>query len=215
MEKITCDVIQDILPLYCDGVCSEDSRELVERHLESCAECSKLLGKMKQECAFSDEKEQVQEAIVKDMAAAWKKSIRKSFCYGVLIVLCICGILTGGYVALTRLIMVTIPADKLEIVVEEVTEQYVALSFRSIDGKKVLHMSSEATADGKCYITIKRGAIAVENGGGQDWRGVLAVSRIRRLSSEESVPITEIYYGTGKDSILIWRAGDSLFPSLQ
>ena len=37
MEKITCDVIQDILPLYCDDVCSKDSRELVEKHLEDCA----------------------------------------------------------------------------------------------------------------------------------------------------------------------------------
>ena len=57
MEKITCDVIQDILPLYCDDVCSKDSRELVEKHLEDCAGCSELLGKLKQECSFSNEKE--------------------------------------------------------------------------------------------------------------------------------------------------------------
>ena len=29
MEKITCEVIADLLPLYCDEVCSQDSRRLV------------------------------------------------------------------------------------------------------------------------------------------------------------------------------------------
>lgn len=210
MEKITCDVIQDILPLYCDDVCSKDSRELVEKHLEDCAGCSELLGKLKQECSFSNEKEYVQEEIVKDMADAWKKSIRKSFCYGVLIMLCICGVLTGGYVALTRLVMVTIPADKIEIMVEEVTEQYVSLALQLDDGKKVLRISSEATADGKCYVTMKRGVIAVENGGGQYWKSVLVVSRNKWISSEESVPITEIYYGTEQDGILIWKADTAI-----
>ena len=30
MDEILCDVIQDLLPLYCDGVCSEESKKLVE-----------------------------------------------------------------------------------------------------------------------------------------------------------------------------------------
>lgn len=42
-----CEVIRDLLPLYMDGVCSEKSRELVERHLDNCDECQKELEKMK------------------------------------------------------------------------------------------------------------------------------------------------------------------------
>ena len=41
--KITCDVIQDLMPSYVDGILSEDSRELVEEHLKSCKECQKML----------------------------------------------------------------------------------------------------------------------------------------------------------------------------
>lgn len=28
--KISCEIIQDLLPLYCDGVCSQDSKQVVE-----------------------------------------------------------------------------------------------------------------------------------------------------------------------------------------
>ena len=31
--KITCDVIQDLMPSYIDGILSEDSRALVEEHM--------------------------------------------------------------------------------------------------------------------------------------------------------------------------------------
>lgn len=43
--KITCDIIQDLLPLYADRVLSEDSRLLVEEHLTECPVCSERLSK--------------------------------------------------------------------------------------------------------------------------------------------------------------------------
>ena len=42
--KITCDIIQDLLPLYEDDVLSEDSRQLVEDHLAGCEKCRQNLG---------------------------------------------------------------------------------------------------------------------------------------------------------------------------
>lgn len=41
--KIPCDVIQDIIPLYHDDVCSGKSREYVEEHIKTCKICSNLL----------------------------------------------------------------------------------------------------------------------------------------------------------------------------
>ena len=32
--KITCNIIEDLLPLYIDDMVSEDSRQLVEEHLK-------------------------------------------------------------------------------------------------------------------------------------------------------------------------------------
>lgn len=42
-----CKLIQDLLPLYHDGVCSGESREIIEEHLTNCAECSEVLEKIR------------------------------------------------------------------------------------------------------------------------------------------------------------------------
>lgn len=41
--KISCEVIQDLLPLYVDGICSEHSKRLVEEHLLECEKCRKAI----------------------------------------------------------------------------------------------------------------------------------------------------------------------------
>ena len=41
MSKISCHIIQDILPLYVDGIVSEDTKEMVEEHLRECESCRK------------------------------------------------------------------------------------------------------------------------------------------------------------------------------
>lgn len=212
MEKITCDVIRDLLPLYCDGVCSRDSRELVREHLEDCRECRSLLQKMRQECVLPGEEEQAHETVVRDMAVSWKKGLRRSFLKGALIMLCACAVLVGGWVALTRLVMVQVPADRVEIAVVSVTEETVEVSLKTNDGKKVSGSSYRVTADGKYYIILVRGILAEENGGGENWEGTLTISREKKLESGEKVPVTEIYYGTGKDSVLIWSLQPILLP---
>lgn len=207
MEKLTCDVIGDLLPLYCDGVCSGDSEKLVREHLEGCKECRELLQKMKKECLFPGEEERAHETIVKDMAASWRKSLRKSFLKGALIMLCVCVVLAGGWLALTRLLKVPVPAEKVEARVESVTEEYVEISLKTKDGKKVSRSSYRITAEGKYYIILERGVIEVENGSGENWEGTLSISRQGRLESGESVTVTEIYYGTERDGKLLWKEG--------
>lgn len=54
MNKITCNVIKDILPLYADNVVSGDTRELVDEHLSHCKNCRNVLEKMKQPVALPD-----------------------------------------------------------------------------------------------------------------------------------------------------------------
>lgn len=45
-EKMTCEVVQDLLPLYTDGACTEGSKRLVEEHIKTCEGCKKQLGEM-------------------------------------------------------------------------------------------------------------------------------------------------------------------------
>lgn len=43
-----CNLIQDLLPLYLDGVCSEESKTVVEQHLIKCPNCSKYYSAMRE-----------------------------------------------------------------------------------------------------------------------------------------------------------------------
>lgn len=38
-----CNIIKDLLPLYADEVCSEDSREMVQEHISVCKDCKQEL----------------------------------------------------------------------------------------------------------------------------------------------------------------------------
>lgn len=49
--KYPCAIINDLLPLYTDGVCSEESRQAVMEHLKDCACCRKEYEKMEQYAA--------------------------------------------------------------------------------------------------------------------------------------------------------------------
>mgnify|MGYP000917943018 FL=1 len=44
--KISCDVIRDLLPLYVEDMLSNDSKNIVDEHIEQCENCSEELKKL-------------------------------------------------------------------------------------------------------------------------------------------------------------------------
>lgn len=46
--KVSCDVIKDLIPLYAEGMLSDDTVQLVESHLKDCEECRNMLNELKQ-----------------------------------------------------------------------------------------------------------------------------------------------------------------------
>lgn len=62
---ITCNVIEDLLPLYADEICSDDSRTIVEHHVAECNECREKLEAMKTKLVSdSDEKAEIEHSRV-------------------------------------------------------------------------------------------------------------------------------------------------------
>ena len=49
MDKLNCDVIQDLLPLYVDDICSEASKQIIETHLTECIFCTGKVHKLKKD----------------------------------------------------------------------------------------------------------------------------------------------------------------------
>ena len=63
MNKITCNVIKDILPLYIDRVVSEDTQKIVEEHLEECSLCRDEINKLKKTLVIPTNEEIQQETV--------------------------------------------------------------------------------------------------------------------------------------------------------
>jgi len=49
-----CGIIDDLLPLYVDGACSEESKAAIEAHLASCEACRKKLERMQSDPVISE-----------------------------------------------------------------------------------------------------------------------------------------------------------------
>ena len=75
-----CGIVEDLLPLYHDGVCSQESRELVEAHLEQCEKCRKMLQQIDDELLPSKtEKSDVEQlkSLAKNIFNKQKKALIK------------------------------------------------------------------------------------------------------------------------------------------
>ena len=84
--KISCEIIKDLLPLYLDEVCSNDSKVLIEEHIAEYDSCKAELQAMKEELFLNHKDENLQEAeAVKKLSRRWKKGMLKSLLKGVLL----------------------------------------------------------------------------------------------------------------------------------
>lgn len=80
----SCDIVRDLIPLYLDNVCSQESRRFVEEHAEHCESCKEELSKNRIEyesMMFGTDKEEVE--TMKKIALKWKKDRNISFVKGV------------------------------------------------------------------------------------------------------------------------------------
>lgn len=78
-DKRECDIVQDLLPLYCDGACSDSSKNFVETHIEQCDKCKKVYGLLNDhsvETAIARESASILERHAKrEKTAAYKAGI--------------------------------------------------------------------------------------------------------------------------------------------
>ena len=51
--NVSCDIIKDLLPLYLDDVCSNDSKTAVNEHIEACGKCNAEFRAMRKEIPIS------------------------------------------------------------------------------------------------------------------------------------------------------------------
>lgn len=90
MSKLSCDIIRDLIPSYIDEICSEESRRVVQEHLETCSDCRESAQILNQ-TQLVDSKLEVH--TINHMKKVKKHFIRKNmFSFGLLLVFMILGL---------------------------------------------------------------------------------------------------------------------------
>ena len=89
--KYDCDVIEDLLPLFQDGACTNATKRTVEEHLAECPKCAELLKKLK-DMSIDDVILKEKESVISSQSKYFK---RKS---------ALAGSIVGGIFALPILI---------------------------------------------------------------------------------------------------------------
>ncbi len=83
MNKINCDIINDILPLYVENMVSDATKKMVEEHIENCEDCSNKLVSMKKEMLIpADNNTNV---ILKIKKQIDRKNIQTAFLSGLIV----------------------------------------------------------------------------------------------------------------------------------
>lgn len=112
-QELQCEIVQDILPLYHDGVVSDVTHKAVSEHLEGCETCSMeyeyLCEELPQEIEKNDDK-----SVIKSKFEGMKKKFKKKNIVMIALVsLVICTVMIiAGYV-LTRVPLVEISDDTI------------------------------------------------------------------------------------------------------
>lgn len=93
--KITCQVIEDLMPSYVDGLLSEDSKALVDEHLKTCGKCRKELSYMQEE--QKKMKRDDEENGAKTLQKIKKKLLVRRILIAAIAAAAACFILAAGY----------------------------------------------------------------------------------------------------------------------
>lgn len=95
--KISCEIVKDLLPLYYDDVCSNESRTTVEEHLLQCDTCKIYLDSINSEFIQTNDEKVAEQAKSNILKRIKKKLLRKNVMISAISVICAIAILLGGF----------------------------------------------------------------------------------------------------------------------
>lgn len=95
--KDSCEIIKDLLPLYHDNVCSNESRNMVEKHLIECDSCKKYLDSMNSDFMKNDIERAEEQVKLDRLKGIKKKLFQKKVMISIVSALCAFVIFLGGF----------------------------------------------------------------------------------------------------------------------
>jgi len=216
--KLPCDVIQDLLPLYHDKICSTESRTLVEEHLRECGACKTLLSKIGEELEHP-RSAQDEAKPLKAIQSEWKKSKKLSFIKGTFIAVIICALLVGGYIGLTQWKIIPVSPELLEMSeLSQLSDGRIVYHLNVKDDKNLYFIKFTTNEDGSYYMTPMRSIIESKrqsNLGAFNHYYTINIAEDNAYQQKfgDGIVITACYLGPVGNGIMIWEEGMALSPA--
>ncbi|GGF67589.1 hypothetical protein GCM10010912_10730 [Paenibacillus albidus] len=221
MNKLSCEVVGDLLPLYYDEVCSADTRESIEAHLATCEQCTTALHKLQQSSNLPFEvivKNKQESTGLASFKGYWHRSKAAAFLKGLLLATAVCGVIILGYTGLFRWNITEVPSNVIKITdISRLKDGKIAYHVKMTDGYLVNRVKGQTEGDGIFYITPMRPVIktrkSAEIGLGNRY-DTIDLELLNGKRTDPSTKIKAIYYGPEDDKpILIWKQGMELPPA--
>ncbi|WP_098749457.1 zf-HC2 domain-containing protein [Paenibacillus sp. EZ-K15] len=219
MSRVSCNIIQDLLPLYYDDVCSTDTKALVDEHLADCPDCREVLSHMSSPMSLpaqTIEQNKQESAGLQQVAAQWSRTKWNSFIKGLWITCLAVGLLFLVYVGLFKWNITSVPTRVIQVSdISQLKDGRIVYHVKMTDGYNVNQASYDTDEEGNFYVTPKRPIIKSKRFANMGLSNMYYFNDIkeREKSFGEGVQIKALYLGTPDDRILIWQQGMELPPA--
>ncbi len=118
MRELDCEIVRDLLPNYIDELTSGYTNHAIEKHLESCEDCSEVYEKMQEDFLEDEEMEKERKKFhpPESVLLFLKKVKKKAFCKGAVIAAIVVGLIAGilGYNEYWQRFRVAVPIEAVE-----------------------------------------------------------------------------------------------------
>lgn len=161
--KLSCNVMDDLLPLYADNVCGQETATLVEEHLAGCPRCQARLEQMREPEPSEKTVRQRQEevaALKKSVLAGIKQTVRRFAVAALALVFLVVMIVIGmlgyqGYRTYAYDTFIRLPVSDVEVEECEIQEDGTVYFVLHLDTDLYPTATGvETDEDGNYYLFI-------------------------------------------------------------
>ncbi len=198
-KKVECEIVQDLLPIYVDGLTHEVTSKVVDEHLKTCEVCEEVYTLMKE----PEEKSSVEEP--KQLHKFLKRIRNKGLVTGVMIVTAF----WFGWIGYQKLFIDEPVLAVNQIVIEDLamrTDGQLQFTIKDIKRHRLTWIYGEGTPDGESKIwSYQAGRPLLEgplskNDLGIEHQSVIDVEGFNKV----------IYQDDNGNELVIWEEGMDL-----
>ncbi|WP_407386093.1 zf-HC2 domain-containing protein [Ruminococcus sp.] len=156
MDIISCQVINDLLPLYVDDVVSEETRTVIENHLTECRECTIKAERMKWNME-KEIKEKAAQAEKKALLSAREKIRKKRIITAVISVISVTLVMIlAAFIMRNIRIPIKFDANNFRVKIEEeYDEEWLYLYYDGlVSGHNLVGMADSERHEEQMYIEM-------------------------------------------------------------